>query len=272
MSTDPPEGLLGRTTPLIITFNEAPNIARTLGRLTWARRIVVIDSGSTDETLAIVARFAQAEVIARPFDSFARQCNFGLEQVRTEWVLSLDADYELSDELVREMAALDPGEASAGYRARFIYRIWGRPLRGALYPPRTVLYRVAAGRYADEGHGHRVSVAGEVRRLDGVIYHDDRKPLARWFDSQRRYAQAEARHLLGAPASQLAWRDRVRRAAWPAPMLVFAYVLLVKGCLLDGWPGWFYALQRLLAEVLIALEVIDQRLAGGGDRSVGPAR
>jgi glycosyltransferase involved in cell wall biosynthesis len=259
MSTDRGAGLLAQVTPLVITFNEAANIERTLSRLAWARRIVVVDSGSTDETLAIVRGFPQAEVIQRPFDSFARQCNFGLAQIRTEWALSLDADYELSDALVREMAALDP-EAADGYQARFAYRVWGRPLRGALYPPRTVLYRVAAARYADEGHGHRVSVSGKVRPLNGVIYHDDRKPLARWLDSQKRYAHAEARHLLAAAPAELSGRDRVRRMAWPAPLLVFAYVLVVKGCLLDGWPGWFYALQRLLAEVMIALEVIDQRM------------
>ena len=54
--------------------------------------------------------------------------------------------------------------------------------------------------------------------------------------------------------------DRLRRMAWPAPIVVFFYVLVIKGCLLDGWPGWFYALQRGVAECMIALELIDRRL------------
>jgi hypothetical protein len=54
--------------------------------------------------------------------------------------------------------------------------------------------------------------------------------------------------------------DRVRLAAWPAPIAVFIYALICKGCLLDGWRGWYYALQRLFAETLIALEIIDRRL------------
>jgi glycosyltransferase involved in cell wall biosynthesis len=255
------DGFLDQVTPLVITFNEASNIERTLAKLRWARRILVIDSGSTDATLEIVNRIPQAEALHRPFDSFAMQCNFGLSQVETEWALSLDADYELSDDLVSELARLAPDPAVAGYRARFIYRIHGRPLRGSLYPPRTVLYRVNAAKYADEGHGHRVSVAGDLKALRGVIFHDDRKPLGRWIASQQSYAEREAEHLLSSTPTALARPDRIRRAGWPAPMLVFLYVLFLKGCVLNGWAGWLYALQRLLAEVLLAIELADRRLA-----------
>jgi len=249
-----------RITPLLITLNEAPNIVRVLEKLRWAHRIVVVDSGSTDGTCELVAQFPQAELIHRPFDSFASQCNFGLTQVRTEWVLSLDADYELSEELVRELQQLQLPQDVSGYRAAFVYRIHGRPLRGTLYPPRTVLYRVQDARYADEGHGHRILLPGEIGTLRGVIYHDDRKPLSRWLASQQKYAQLEAEHLLGTPAKQLSSADRIRRAGWPAPILVFFYVLIVKGCLLDGWVGWYYALQRVLAETMIALELLDRRV------------
>ena len=96
--------------------------------------------------------------------------------------------------------------------------------------------------------------------LSGAIYHDDRKPLARWFRSQQRYASQEAGHLLTADRNSLKRIDRVRLAGWSAPLLVFGYTLIFKGCLLDGWAGWYYALQRLLAETLIALEIADRRL------------
>jgi glycosyltransferase involved in cell wall biosynthesis len=257
--------MFDRITPLILTYNEAPNIVRTLARLSWARRIVVIDSGSTDATLDLVRRYPQAEIIHHPFSDFASQCNFGLSKIGTPWVLSLDADYELSGALVEEIGALNDDANAAGYRAQFVYRIYGRPLRGTLYPPRVVLYRAATARYYNEGHGHRVSVAGEVRALRNVIYHDDRKPLARWFASQQRYAADEARYLYAKAPHELRRADRLRRMAWPAPLGVLFYTLFAKGCILDGWAGWFYALQRLVAEVLIALAVLDRRLRGGAD-------
>lgn len=247
-------------TPLILTYDEAPNLRRTLGKLAWARRIVVVDSGSTDGTREIAQSFPQVQLIERPFDDFASQCNFGLTQIATPWVLSLDADYELSHALVAELIALRPEPYICGYRARFIYRIGGASLRGSLYPPRTVLYRRDRARYRREGHGHRVEVAGTVAALGGAIYHDDRKPLTRWLASQRTYARDEAEHLSTLPRDQLGRADKIRLMAWPAPIAVFFYVLLVKRCLFDGWPGWYYAFQRTLAELLLALELIDRHL------------
>jgi len=86
--------MIDAITPLVVTLDEAPNIARTLDKLTWARRIVVVDSGSVDGTIEILKRYPQVDRFDRTFDSFAEQCNFGLAQVQTEWVLSLDADYD----------------------------------------------------------------------------------------------------------------------------------------------------------------------------------
>lgn len=251
---------LNQITVLILTCNEEANIGRTLEAVKWAKRILVIDSGSNDATLAIINRYPQAHVVTRTFDSFAAQCNFGLSQISTPWVLSLDADYEVSEPLAREIKMLSPREGLSGYRASFIYRIYGRSLRTTLYPPRTVLYLKDRAKYRDEGHGHRVVVEGEVWPLNAPIYHDDRKPLSCWLASQQKYAKLEADHLLSGPLAELRQTDRIRLMGWPAPILVFCYTLIVKRCILDGWPGWFYALQRTLAETIIALEIVDRRL------------
>lgn len=247
-------------TPVLVSFNEAPNIARTLDKLVWARRIVVIDSGSSDGTTDILARYPQVKTMHRPFTDFAEQWNFGLAQVATPWVLSLDADYELSDELIREIMALEPSETVAGYAAHFVYRIYGKSLRGTLYPIRTVLFRSGRAHYGMDGHAGRVVVDGTVLPLKAPIYHDDRKPLSRWVVSQQRYAKDEAEHLLATPRQTLSRADRLRLMAWPAPFIVLFHVLFVKGCVRDGWQGWFYALQRVIAELLLALELVQRKL------------
>ena len=88
-----------------------------------------------------------------------------------------------------------------------------------------------------------------------------RKPLSRWLGSQLKYAAREAAHLLETPRERLGRVDRIRLMGWPAPILVLGYVLFAKGAALDGKAGWFYAFQRLLAEVLLALELLDRRLS-----------
>jgi glycosyltransferase involved in cell wall biosynthesis len=246
-------------TPLVIAFNEGPNLGRCLERLKWARRIVVMDSGSTDDTLAICARFPSVEVHHRPFDSFAGQCNAGLERIWTPWVLSLDSDYLMPTGFPEEISGL--GGLEHGYRAGFRYCVYGRPLRSCLYPPRTVLYRRAGARYEDDGHGHRVVVPGPVGELKSVIDHDDCKPLARWLASQRKYAEQEAEKLL-AQTGALPVADRIRKRIWLAPGLVFFYTLFWKRAALDGWPGFFYVLQRTYFELLLSLELLDRRLRG----------
>jgi glycosyltransferase involved in cell wall biosynthesis len=247
-------------TPMIITYNEEANLQRVLDRLTWAKRIVIIDSGSTDATLDIARFCPQTAVIHHPFSDFASQCNFGLTHVATPWVLSLDADYELSEGLVDEIKYLEPDEDLCGFAARFIYRVYGRQLRGTLYPPRLVLYRKDKAHYENEGHGHRVHIVGPTKMLEGVIFHDDRKPLARFLASQQRYARDEAEYLAATRPDLLSRTDKIRRSGFAAPILVLVYTLIARGCLLDGWAGWHYALQRLIAESLIALELIDQKL------------
>lgn len=251
--------IASQVTVMLITYNEAPNIDRCLARLSWANTVLVVDSGSNDETINIVARYPNTRVIERPFDNFANQCNYGLSRIHTDWVLSLDADYIITPELESELLTLlDDG--TAAFEANFTYCIFGQPLRSTLYPPRRVLYRRERGRYVNEGHGHRVVIDGPTRRLTGTILHDDRKSLSRWFHSQMRYAQHEADFLLNANREMLRRTDRIRLLAWPAPILVFLYTLFWKGCILDGWHGWFYALQRSTAETIIALEIISRKI------------
>ncbi len=248
-------------TPLILTFNERENIGRTLTALLWAPEVVLIDSFSTDTTLDIAAATHPCvRVVQRRFDSFAAQCNFGLEQIRTPWVLSLDADYELEATLCAEISALEPGPEVAGYRADFQYCVWGHALRSTLYPPRTILYRRDAATYGNDGHGHRVRVnGGAVLPLRGRVRHDDRKPLSRWLLSQDRYMLIEAPHLLAAPVWTLSRPDRLRRQALLAPAIMFLYLMFGRRLILDGWPGWYYSFQRTLAEMLLALRIITER-------------
>ena len=244
-------------TPLILTYNEAPNIHRTLQQLTWAKSIVVIDSFSTDETLGILHSIPQVQVFQRKFDSFASQCNYGLSKVTSEWVLSLDADYVLTDELIHEIKALKIESDINSFAVRFKYCVFGHPLRGTLLPPRHVLYKRELAIYKDDGHAHRVHVEGNSGMLNGYIHHDDRKPLSRWLSSQDKYMLIEVKKLAQTPLAELSLGDRIRKQKFLAPFVILFYCLILKGGILDGWGGCYYAFQRILAEILLSIRLIE---------------
>ena len=247
-------------TALVLTFNEAPNIERTLRQLTWVKQILIVDSFSSDGTVDLAKAVIQdAVILQRKFDTHTDQWNFGLSRVTTPWVLSLDADYVLTPELISEIAELNPAADVEGYRATFRYCIQGRPLRASVYPPRVVLFRRDRAVYREDGHTQLLQLDGTVASLRGRIDHDDRKPFSDWLQAQGRYSKIEAKHLLSQSLENLNAPDRLRRKIFFAAPAMFLYLLFGRGLILDGWPGWFYVCQRTIAELLLSIRLIMER-------------
>jgi glycosyltransferase involved in cell wall biosynthesis len=251
---------LADITPIVLTFNEEANLARCLERLTWANDVLVLDSHSTDRTAEIASRFANVRFVQRAFDDHTTQWNHAVSLCSTSWVLSLDADYVMSPEFAPEAGSLELTPDTTAYYARFRYCIMGKMLRASLYPPRAILFRRDACTYVEDGHTQLLSVKGRTGELRSEVLHDDRKSLSRWLQSQLKYAELEASHLLQSPAETLNRADRLRRGGIAAPAAVFFYTLLGRGLLLDGLAGWFYVLQRTTTECIIALHLLYRRL------------
>lgn len=257
--------MLHDITPVILTFDEEPNISRTLSKLHWAREIVVVDSGSRDDTVRIAIADPRVRVVQRPFTQHAEQWNFAIRDtgIESAWILALDADYVLSEDLIGELGSLILRADVSGYQASFVYCVEGRPLRSTVYPPVTVLFRRDGARFVQDGHTQRVTVDGPVAALTGVIFHDDRKPLTRWVASQDRYMRLEAEKLRATESRRLNWPGRIRKLRVVAPLGMLFYCLFIKGLVLDGRAGIFYSLQRSFAELLLSLYLLRQDLSSG---------
>lgn len=251
--------MLDQITPLILTYNEAPNIGRTLAALAWARDIVVVDSFSDDETLEIASSFPQVRVVKRAFDSHRNQWEFGLREtgIETSWVLALDADYVVTSEAVTELKELQPDMNTVGYGAKFTYCVQGKGIHSGIYPPVTVLYRRDAATYIQDGHTQRVVVDGHVKELHARLLHDDRKSLRRWLTSQAHYAELEGDRIIKREA--LNFKDWLRLCFVVMPVGVSFYCLIVRGGVFDGWRGFYYAFQRTLAELMLSLYLLESR-------------
>ncbi len=254
-------------TALVLSCNEEANLGRTVaalaGLVPLLQRLVLVDSGSTDGTLALARSSVPAgvalEVLQRPFDSFAAQWNFGLAQVRTPWVLCLDADYWMPASLARELqrAVAAAPDDLAGFALRFRYCVGGQPLGAALLPPRVALFRPERGHYVDDGHTQQLVLDGRTTNLRQPIHHDDRKPLERWLGAQLRYLRLERDKLRSQGWRQLSAADRLRKHTPLAPLAVALLCLLGRGNLLEGRRGLYYAGQRVYAELLLLLLLLE---------------
>ena len=173
-----------------------------------------------------------------------------MSRVRPLWRTLIDAlaDLPLND------------KQTTAYFARFKYAIFGKPVRGSMYPPRKVFYLKDGAHYLNDGHGHAVQVAGKAEILNGFIHHDDRKSFSHWLTSQDRYLQKEAEKLTEMPFNQLKWTDKLRWFIVPAPFFALIYCLILRGGMFDGKRGWHYAMQRVLAEIILSIRLTETRL------------
>jgi glycosyltransferase involved in cell wall biosynthesis len=260
--------MLDHITPVLLTHNEEQNIARTLSRLGWAKDVVVVDSGSTDGTLAVLEKFPNVRVFTRRFDTHANQWRYAVEetQIATDWILRLDADYQVSDALVSELARLGPNAAVSAYRIGFDYAVFSHKLLSSLYPANTILLRKARFSVRDKGHTEAWDVNGPVVTLGARIIHDDWKPTGQWLIGQARYMERELDWLRVRRAGIVGW---LRGNPPLMPIVVFLYCLFGKGLIVNGRAGVFYALQRMVAEAVLSLMVLEGKLR---DRPCEPAK
>lgn len=245
-------------TPLILTYNEEPNIYRTLDALRWANRVVVLDSGSTDKTEEIARSFENVSWQTRRFDNHKTQWEYGIHRtsIETEYILSLDADYEVPpafvEELVREFM---PGNFAGGLTA-FTYSFYGHPLSGSVYPAQFRVFKQSTVRVEQLGHTQVFEVDEPTYTFRTRLIHDDRKPLERWVSSQLAY-QVLNEEILSSGGTR--WRDHLRRMGlMPPVMALLAYFR--AGGPFRGAAAARYAYERAVCESLLAIRVMNSRL------------
>jgi glycosyltransferase involved in cell wall biosynthesis len=260
---------------LLLTFNEADRLPRCLASIAWCDDILVVDSGSTDDTVKL-AELAGARVIFRPFDNFANQRNFGLTHggFRHDWVLHLDADEVVTPRFRDRIGDLAPSPEIHAYRVPsklMLHETWLR--HAGMYPT----YQVRLGhrdhlRFKQVGHGQREDLPPErVGTFDEpYLHYNFSHGVASWLRKHVRYAEDEAELLVrvrrGRAASSdgiagsdsTARRRALKQLANRIPLLLrpaarFFYVLVWRRGFLDGRYGILYALMLSVYEGMIAV-------------------
>jgi hypothetical protein len=163
----------------------------------------------------------------------------------------------VSDAFVAELARLDPNAPVSAYRIGFDYAIFSRKLLSSFYPPNTILLRRGRFTVRDRGHTEAWEVNGPIAVINARIIHDDWKPTGKWLVAQARYMERELEWLHVSRGGLIRW---LRLTPPLMPIAVFLYCLVGKGLLLNGRAGIFYALQRMIAEAVLSLMVLEAEL------------
>ena len=255
---------LRRVTPLILTYNESPNIARTLESLRWAERVVIVDSGSTDDTEQLAKSYPNVCWHVRPFDCYREQWQYGISntEIGTDYVLALDADMVMPEIFVRELGDKFLSHDFKGGIVPFKYLIMGRALSGSVLTPQLRLFNRREVEVGQDGHKHQFRVGNNVYRFKAPLLHDDRKPLERWISSQLSYSRLEAEKLRSGTPTR--WRDQVRSFGLMPPIAA-ALAYIRAGGPFRGKAAARYAYERATYECLLAIRLQSDSNRDGQD-------
>lgn len=274
---------------LILTYNEVTNLPRCLEALKWCDDIVVLDSGSTDDTVAVARTFG-ARILIRPFDTFAAQRNYGLDagDFQHDWILHLDADEVVPVQFIAALTRLDPADGISAYRVPSKLMLFDHWLRYAgMYPT----YQVRLGhrerlRFKQVGHGQREDLPqSAVATFDEpYLHYNFSHGITTWFIKHVRYARDEAEHAIaqrnrpdqpklgdvfqGGTQRRRLIKAMVGRLPWVfRPFLRFFYVIALRQGFRDGRAGLTYAIMLSVYEGMIAVFGYERMLRNGNLKS-----
>ncbi|NYG59807.1 glycosyltransferase involved in cell wall biosynthesis [Nocardioides daedukensis] len=268
----PPQKSVG-VSVIVLTKNESLNIVRCLASVAWADQVLVVDSGSTDETVQLACD-SGAEVVETTWRGFGAQREYALrlDVLQNNWIFFVDADEWVSGELAREiLQAISSGSDKVAYWMFFRLVFQGRWIQHCGWYPSSRIIRLMDRRrvrFGSSKFSEHPDVQGSVGRLQSDLVDDDQKGLSAWLHKHVDYAELESqRRLAPAPGksarreheSRLRYllKDRVAGNVPMRPLVQFIYMYVLKRGFLDGSAGfafcfyhaWFqFAVSNLQAE------------------------
>ena len=223
---------------VVITKDEASNIAECLDTVKWADEMIVVDAQSTDKT-ADIARTYTELVYIRPWPGFGRQKNFGIDQARSDWILILDADERVEQALaeeILEMLSSPPSDAAAFRvpRQNYFYGQWVR--WGGAYPDYQIrIFRRGLATYNDIAIHENLLVEGQVQTFSSPLKHYTERHITDHFRKFNLYTSLAASEKRKSCHS-VAWHHLICH-----PFVIFFKTYVLKRGYRDGTRGVIFA-------------------------------
>ena len=240
---------------VVLTHNSALMISDCLKSLSFTDEIIVVDSGSTDNTLALAAA---ARIYKRKLVSFASQRNFGLQQVKFPWVLMIDSDERVPDKLAQEIkTVIDSGLASA-YRMKRLNHFFGRVMKHGGYWPdwQTRLFKAADfQKYTGAVH-ETPHFTGALGSLTNHLVHFSHNNLRECLAKSIPWTKTEAEAFIRAGHPPVTWWRILKVMVWE-----FNYRYFKKLAILDGYVGLVESLLQAMNRFYVYQQVWEMQQA-----------
>jgi glycosyltransferase involved in cell wall biosynthesis len=221
-------------TAAVITLNEAANLPRTLSSVRWASEIIVVDSGSADRTVEIAKSFG-AKVFVEEWKGYAAQKNSAIDKATCNWVLSLDADEEVSSRLAEDIAALlKTSSKPSGFFIPRKNMFLGRWIRhGGFWPdPKLRLFDRTSGRFEDRAVHETVAFRAMTAEMVTPLLHHSYPTLSDYIGHMNRYSSLGAEMVVAKGKVRFSFINIVLR-----PIFTFVYNYVFRLGFLDGREG-----------------------------------
>ena len=228
----------GAVSAVIITYNEEANIRRTLKQLHWCDEIVIVDSYSTDNTIGICREF-NCTIYFKEFDGYGAQKRFAVSKAGNDWILCIDADEVLSDDLVQEILHISPADANTygGFSFRMNLVFLGKEFRHGKESGRYFmrLFHKQQGGFTNDKVHETIKVDAPVKKLDHIILHYSYSSLHQYLEKSNRYSTYSA---------EMAFRKGKKKSMLAIflglPFNFFKYYFLEKN-ILNGVKGFYWS-------------------------------
>ncbi|MBL4885250.1 MAG: glycosyltransferase family 2 protein [Planctomycetaceae bacterium] len=219
----------------VICYNEEEYIGQCLESLSWCEQVVLVDSGSQDNTLEIAAKFPNVSIHSRPFDNFINQKNHALSLCNNEWIVSLDADEVLVPELIEEINQLDLNKA--GYRISRRTFIGSQEIKHGNWSPdfQLRLFRKSLAQWGGTNPHETILIEGDIGKLEARMLHYSYHTQQEFVERNTKYVHMMVDHLSG--------KGRTTNVAEPYVHCVgnFLKAYVLRAGFLDGSAGFFLA-------------------------------
>lgn len=266
-------------TVVIPVKNESKNLPKCLSSLRGVAHVVVVDSSSEDETVAIAREFGATVINFKWNGRFPKKRNWLLNNYRfkTEWVLFLDADEQLTSRFCNEIKTATRRNDVVGFWINYDLYFMGRLLRHGIRQHKLALFKHSAGSYEHidevewskldmEVHEHPV-LDGPVGEIASRVEHHDFRGLHHLIARHNEYSTWEARRYLALLSDEGAWSLLTKRqmfkyrhmSKWWFAVLYFFTSYFLRGGILDGREGFYYAIMKFIYFFEIRMKILEIR-------------